>query len=148
MKILNLSTAVPDTITLMHGRGERVSTVAVLETLGVALSPTLAPSQRVDRAQCPGEELVSLGRFQLVGELGRGGMGRVLEARDPEIRRNVAVKVVIDPAEVSEAQLARFVAEAQITGQLQHPNIVPVHDMGLSEDGQLYFVRRPIPLVP
>ena len=144
MKILNLSTAVPDTITLMHGRGERVSTVAVLETLGVALSPTLAPSQRVDRAQCPGEELVSLGRFQLVGELGRGGMGRVLEARDPEIRRNVAVKVVIDPAEVSEAQLARFVAEAQITGQLQHPNIVPVHDMGLSEDGQLYFVMKKV----
>ncbi len=78
----------------------------------------------------------------LLAELGRGGMGRVIEARDPELRRSVAVKVVVDPAEVTEAQLARFVAEAQITGQLQHPNIVPVHEMGVSEDGLLYFVMK------
>jgi eukaryotic-like serine/threonine-protein kinase len=52
--------------------------------------------------------------------------------------------VVVDASKVTEVQLARFVAEAQITGQLQHPNIVPVHEMGLSGDGQPYFVMKKV----
>ncbi len=87
---------------------------------------------------------LSLGRFQLLSEIGRGGMGRVLEARDPELRRLVAVKVVIDPSAVTDAQLARFVAEAQVTAQLEHPNIVPVHDVGATDDGEIYFVMKKV----
>ena len=151
MKTLDLSQAVPDTITLLEGRGEPASVTAVLNTLGVALPPTLQPSSPggprtaagPDTASDP-ERCVSLGRFQLLGELGRGGMGRILEARDPEIRRNVAVKVIVDPTRVGEAQLARFVAEAQITGQLQHPNIVPVHEMGVTPQGDLFFVMKKV----
>jgi len=89
-------------------------------------------------------DLVSLGRFQLQGELGRGGMGRVLQASDPELGRSVAVKVVVDPAKATEDQLARFVAEARITSQLQHPNIVPVYDMGRSDDDHVYFVMKKV----
>jgi len=85
-----------------------------------------------------------LGRFQVVAELGRGGMGVVLEARDPELRRRVAVKVIASPARVGEAQLARFVSEAQITSQLEHPNIVPVYENGVAENGELYFVMRKV----
>jgi len=91
----------------------------------------------------PDDELpASLGRFVPLRELGRGGMGRVLAARDPELGRVVAVKVVVDPSEVNAALLDRFVAEAQITSQLEHPGIVPVHDMGSTEDGQLFFVMK------
>jgi len=92
----------------------------------------------------PGDSGLSLGRFQLLGEIGRGGMGRVLDARDPELRRQVAVKVVIDPAQVTDAQLARFVAEAQVTAQLEHPNIVPVHDVGATDDGEIFFVMKKV----
>ena len=127
--------------------GEPASATALLQTLGIAQAPTLRHDGST-RPTTGAEGLVSLGRFQLLGELGRGGMGKVLEARDPEIRRSVAVKVVVDPGQVTEVQLARFVAEAQITGQLQHPNIVPVHEMGVSEEGQLYFVMRTAQIGP
>jgi len=97
-----------------------------------------------ERALRSSDDTVDLGRFQMLGELGRGGMGRVLAARDPELRRVVAVKVIINPNEVTEAQLARFLAEAQITSQLEHPNIVPVYDMGVTPDGEIYFVMRKV----
>ena len=151
MKTLDLRQALPDTMTLLEDRGEPATITAVLKTLGVALAPTLRPSDpvqaptRLAPGALPGaEHLVSLGRFQLHAELGRGGMGRVLEARDPELRRSVAVKVIIDPSRVTEAQLARFVAEAQITSQLEHPNIVPVYDMGATSTGEVYFVMKKV----
>ncbi len=144
MKTLDLSRAVPDAITLLEDRGEPASVSAVLETLGIDLPPTLRPSDPGVPMQRVGDDLLSLGRFQLTGELGAGGMGRVLEARDPELRRSVAVKVVIDPKKVTEAQLARFVAEAQITSQLEHPNIVPVYDMGVTSRGDLFFVMKKV----
>ena len=87
---------------------------------------------------------ISLGRFQTLGEIGRGGMGRVLEASDPRLGRTVAVKVLIDPSKISDDQLARFAAEARITSQLEHPNIVPVYDMGTTADGELYFVMKKV----
>jgi len=144
MKTLNLRAAIPDTITLLEDRGEPASVSAVLETLGIELPHTLPPSLAGAPLRAPEGDLLSLGRFQLTGELGRGGMGRVLEARDPELRRSVAVKVVIDPSKVTEAQLARFAAEAQITSQLEHPNIVPVYDMGVTARGDLYFVMKKV----
>ena len=133
MKTLDLRKTLPETVAILGERGEFASVTAVLETLGIDLSPSLGPVRAEPLPDgSSAASLLSLGRFQLVGELGRGGMGRVLEARDPELRRSVAVKVVIDPTQVTEAQLVRFVAEAQITSQLEHPNIVPVHDVGIS----------------
>jgi hypothetical protein len=86
-----------------------------------------------------------LGRFEIQRELGRGGMGVVYEAFDPELRRSVAIKVL--PTETSHRhaeRLERFVAEAQLTSQLQHPNIVPVHDVGEGPEGLLYFVMKKV----
>ena len=148
MKTLDLYEAIPSTLALLEDSGEPASVAAVLQTLGVALPPSLRPGD-ADPTSGPGAaaapgagDLVSLGRFQLLAELGRGGIGRVLEARDPELRRSVAVKVIVDPSRVTEAQLGRFVAEAQITSQLEHPNIVPVHEMGVTQEGDLFFVMR------
>ena len=143
MKTLDLREAVPATILQLGARGERASVAAVLRTLGVALPPTLRRGGDAEPAS-GAEGLGSLARFELLAELGRGGMGRVLEARDPELRRSVAVKVIVDPGWATEAQLARFVAEAQITSQLEHPNIVPVHEIGVTPEGDLFFVMKKV----
>jgi serine/threonine-protein kinase len=83
-----------------------------------------------------------LGRFAVERELGRGGMGRVLEARDPDLGRRVAVKVLLGGAGATPPQLARFLTEAQVTGQLEHPNIVPVYELGRTEAGEVYIVLK------
>jgi len=82
-------------------------------------------------------------RFILGPELGRGGLAQVLEATDREIGRTVALKVV--PSGEGEEVLERFRWEARITGRLEHPNIVPVHEMGeLPASNTLYFAMKKI----
>jgi serine/threonine protein kinase len=71
-------------------------------------------------------------RYELVQELGRGGMGVVYEVRDRELGRSVAMKVVDDPTR----------GEARIIAALEHPGIVPVHDVGLLADGRLYYTMK------
>ncbi len=71
-------------------------------------------------------------------------MGRVLEARDPELGRSVAVKVVIDPDGLSPEQVRRFEAEARITSALEHPNIIPVYESGTADDGHRFFVMKKV----
>ena len=76
-------------------------------------------------------------RFTVMDELGRGGMGAVYRARDEDLGREVAVKVARGAVDPERA--ARFLAEARITGQLQHPNIVPVHGCGIDTGGRPWF---------
>ncbi|MFG0316290.1 MAG: tetratricopeptide repeat protein [Planctomycetota bacterium JB042] len=89
-------------------------------------------------------------RYRLEGEIARGGMGVVLRVRDELLRRPLAMKVVASPPVArgdpsSDAgALGRFLEEAQVTAQLQHPGIVPVHELGVAEDGRVYFT---MPLV-
>lgn len=79
-------------------------------------------------------------KYAIRTEIGSGGMGRVYMANDPYIRRKVALKVLRDTQ--SDEDKARFLEEAQITGQLEHPNIVPVHDIGFTKQGQLFFLMK------
>jgi serine/threonine-protein kinase len=82
------------------------------------------------------------GRCELGAEIGRGGMGAVLLGRDPELDRPLAVKVLL-PGRAGDADLERrFLAEAQICGRLQHPGVVPVHDVGRLEDGRPFFTMK------
>ncbi|MGE0434651.1 MAG: tetratricopeptide repeat protein, partial [Planctomycetota bacterium] len=78
-------------------------------------------------------------RFRVGGELGRGGLGVVLAARDTAIDRDVAIKLVLAPE--NRVALARFVEEGRITGQLEHPNIVPVYELARDPD-QPYLAMR------
>jgi serine/threonine protein kinase len=80
-------------------------------------------------------------RYEPVGPLGRGGMGEVLKVTDNDIRRTVALKRLL-PGLDDPALLARFVEEIRIVGQLEHPGIVPVHDVGIDAEGQYYFVMK------
>ncbi len=77
----------------------------------------------------PGEGC-RLDRYQLVGEIGRGGMGVVYEARDPALDRRVAIKMLKDPSG-SPGKIERLHREAQLLAQLQHANIVAIHEVGL-----------------
>ena len=106
----------------------------------LAISPLPTPADRTESTGWNGQGEVGgaparAGRFEILGLLGRGGMGQVLLAHDPELRRYVAVKVALAPESISESQLARLIAEAQTTSQLEHPNIVPVYDMGFTDAG-------------
>ncbi len=82
-----------------------------------------------------------MGRYDLGAEIARGGMGRVLAARDNLLGRRVAVKqaTATDPD-----SLQRFSREIQITARLEHPAIVPVHDAGTLDTGEPYYVMRKI----
>jgi serine/threonine protein kinase len=79
-------------------------------------------------------------RYLLEGEIARGGMGAVLRAVDCDIRREVAVKYLLDQADPRKK--ARFVEEAQITGQLEHPGIVPIHELGVDARNRLFFAMK------
>jgi eukaryotic-like serine/threonine-protein kinase len=80
-------------------------------------------------------------RFDRVRLLGEGGMGEVELARDNDIRRTVALKRLHSNLSSAEA-LLRFADEVRIIGQLEHPAIVPIYDVGRDEDGQVYLVMK------
>jgi len=80
-------------------------------------------------------------RYSSLETLGRGGMGRVVSALDREIGRIVALKTMAEP-DAGRPVVRRFLQEARITAQLEHPNIVPVYDLGALPDGQPYYTMR------
>ena len=69
-------------------------------------------------------------------------MGRIVETVDNTMERTVAMKLLLGWKELTDRWQLRFAQEAQITGQLQYPNIIPVYDLGEREDGQLYFTMK------
>lgn len=80
-------------------------------------------------------------RFDHVRALGEGAMGQVDLARDNDIRRTVAVKRMHGD-NASATALLRFADEVRVVGQLEHPSIVPIYDVGRDEDGQVYLVMK------
>ena len=81
---------------------------------------------------------INFGRYEILGEIAHGGMGIVYKARDPELNRTVALKVMIAGEAASEQLIQRFHVEAQAAAKLSHPNIVSIHDVGVAE-GRRYF---------
>jgi serine/threonine protein kinase/Leucine-rich repeat (LRR) protein len=78
--------------------------------------------------------------YAVEGEIARGGMGAVMRAVDEDIRREVAVKFLLNQSD--EGQRARFLEEARITGGLEHPNVVPIHQLGVHDDGRCFFSMK------
>lgn len=74
-------------------------------------------------------------------EIARGGMGAVLDARDPKLGRSVAMKVMLR-RNATEEEKQRFLQEALVLGQLPHPNIVPIHDLGTDAQGRLFYTMK------
>jgi len=98
---------------------------------------------RLPRAVVGNELRTSRSRFKLIRKLGQGGLGTVWLAVDSTLNRYVAVKEILGHAERNSAAVARFRREAEITGRLDHPGIVPVHALSDDDDGgRLFYVMR------
>jgi serine/threonine-protein kinase len=113
----------------------------VVDTLSAAIG-TLTRDWLADTAPGVSAPADRSGRYQLFGEIGRGGMGTILRGRDPGLGRELAVKVLLESHKDRPELIRRFVEEAQIGGQLQHPGIVPVYELGAFSDSRPYFTMK------
>jgi eukaryotic-like serine/threonine-protein kinase len=80
-------------------------------------------------------------RYLVEGQVGQGGMGTILLARDRDLGRVVAMKQ-LKAAVAKPRALRRFLLEAQVTGQLEHPGVIPVHDLGVTQEGRPYYTMK------
>src|SRR5712691_9653311 len=80
------------------------------------------------------------GRYRIIGEVGRGGMGVVYKAQDTRLARTVALKFLASPSTLGEESRERFIHEAQAISELDHPNICTVHEFDQTEAGEMYIV--------
>ncbi len=145
-----------DVVAALEGLGATGSLARVLrEQVDLSVSETPAASARSDFSSEVMRRLAgrrgAFGRYRLQGELARGGMGAILRVWDDDLRRHLAMKVILgrgapDAATgtppIEPRELARFLEEAQVTGQLDHPGIVPVHELGLDPEGRVYFTMK------
>jgi len=111
-----------------------------MDLLGVRDSVNLPGSE----ADAGSSETGAVPRYAVGPLIAHGGMGAVYEARDTAIRRQVAMKTLLEKLAGNRESIMRFVHEAQVTGQLEHPNIVPVHELGLGENGVLHYTMKRI----
>ncbi|MES2571636.1 MAG: protein kinase, partial [Verrucomicrobiota bacterium] len=87
-------------------------------------------------------EMLTASKYRLMTTIARGGMGVIIQARDVRIRRTVAMKVMKTGTQFSRENVLRFVDEAQLTGQLEHPNIVPVYELGVDDQGEMFYAMK------
>jgi serine/threonine protein kinase len=101
--------------------------------------------QTVDRVARAGDKIPAVAAppgYHFLDEIGRGGMGIVYRARDQSLDREVAVKVLREDFSVGSVAMSRFVEEAHVTGQLQHPGIPAVHQLGTQSDGRPFLAMK------
>ncbi len=102
----------------------------------------LDPSAEADPETLPPPRLVGrqLGPYRVIRRIAAGGMGEVYEARDDRLQRRVALKLLPGAWQPDRAAKERFLREARAASTLDHPNICTVHDVGETDDGQLFMV--------
>jgi len=127
---------------------------ALDETLAAAGSPhpSVAPQNLrstrpsvLPRVEAQGDDIRlvhdAVARYRTIAHLGAGGMGEVEQADDVDIGRSVAIKRLL-PEAANTSGITRFVQEVRIVGNLEHPNVVPLHDVGLDAHGRYFFVMK------
>ncbi|WP_146403778.1 serine/threonine-protein kinase [Planctomycetes bacterium CA13] len=116
--------------------------VLVTDTAGATHEERPPASDEDSSAQWRSLKLpVRIGDYDLLDEIGRGGMGVVFRAKQISLDREVAVKMILRGRLASEADLQRFMAEASATARLEHPGIVPVYEVG-DIDGRPFFSMK------
>jgi tetratricopeptide (TPR) repeat protein len=88
-----------------------------------------------------------IGKYHVVGHIGRGGMGSVYKAHDPHLERMVAIKVMTEEANLDTEARARFMREARSAARLNHPNVITVYELG-EESGRTFIVMELLEGVP
>src|SRR5258705_2939135 len=83
-----------------------------------------------------------IGRYEVLELIGHGGAGAVLKARDAELGRDIAIKLLLHSQSGDPRMRQRFIEEAQVAGQLEHPGIVAIHEMGLFAGDRPYFCMK------
>lgn len=93
-------------------------------------------------AEVPPQTLAEVPDYELLDIIGEGGMGVVYAAHQSSIARTVAVKMLKPSTKVREDQRDKFISEAVVTGELDHPNIVPIYDLGSNDEGALFYSMK------
>ncbi len=118
------------------GQSIHVPRVALRESKAEGHDPIVRPNS----AEMPKRDSDS--RYQLQGEIARGGMGAILKGRDTDLGRDLAIKVLLDQHKDKPEVVQRFIEEAQIGGQLQHPGIAPIYELGQFADKRPFFAMK------
>jgi hypothetical protein len=131
------------------------------ETITDGMTPGMTLKKETGRAETPGgitvkrhkvvdegDEADPAADFELLRVLGEGGMGVVYEARQTAIGRSIALKMIKGAAAVDGAHRAKFLSEAAVTGELDHPNIVPIYDLGANDRGHLFYAMKHVQGTP
>jgi len=130
---------------LMNGEccSDGLSTVDRSGTFADATAGATDPGTESASSGSPDSPAVATGaRYESLGEIARGGMGAVLRGRDTILGRELALKVLLDQHRDRRDLIDRFVEEAQICGQLQHPGIVPIYELGTLPDRRPFFAMK------
>lgn len=131
----------PEALAGESGLGELENTIDLPQIMLPDTDLTrLEPLQRIDSPEMPKSDPSN--RYQLQGEIARGGMGAILKGRDTDLGRDLAIKVLLEEHKQRPEVIQRFVEEAQIGGQLQHPGIAPVHELGVLPDKRPFFAMK------
>jgi hypothetical protein len=113
-----------------------------LASWGSARSTRILPWGEAGSAALQAPEVgPEFGRYELLGEVGRGGMGVVYKARHKDLDRLVAIKMILSSHLATPAQVERFYAEARAAARLRHPHVVGIHEVG-ETGGQHYFAME------
>jgi serine/threonine protein kinase len=124
--------------------GDHPETESGLSIHAFLLRHGIIPHPVEQALKSDGEMLYVAGgsKYRMQSEVARGGMGIVFEAEDVNCRRAVAIKFLPPEKALPPEDLLRFVEEAQITSQLEHPNIVPVHELAFDSKGNVFYAMK------
>ena len=130
---------------LVEGHLKRLSDDPALSATAAHVGPAFsgrdaAPTDT--QARDPSRGSPDGGRFQVLRPHARGGLGEVFLALDPELNRNVALKQLRESHAHDPVSQSRFLLEAEVTGRLEHPGVVPVYGLGRFPDGRPYYATR------
>ena len=136
-KVIKKSTSLDDTARIMDNS---IETISMESEDGEEHFERLSLSERLASDLLADLTEKAKGKYTFRRSIGRGGMKLITEVHDKDTSRPVAVAELLDPSK--KAQYSRFVREAKITANLEHPNIVPIHDIGVNADGTPYFTMK------
>jgi len=133
---------VAEPIGIMESTIDQAPRYGTQSLAGLIRRRSLNAGVALDSGLIDGLESSSDEKYHIGERIATGGMGAILDVRDINLRRHIAMKVMLHPKQASDHRLARFIEEAQVTGQLEHPGIVPVHELGVDAEHRPFYTMK------